>query len=175
MPFNDRRPGRTGSAARELVADLVVMVDPDVGADLERVPPADPRDVVDELEVLFRIGVWPFGAVTEAAEPVDADARDAPGRSGVRRHARDAQLARDVALERQLAAERVVERVVAEPEFVDDRGRERPRVADHRLMHAVLQLGAVQLQRRGDFVVAAVAVAAHPGRRDSPGRSPCAA
>ena len=78
-----QRPGRPAvelePAARELVADLVVVVDPEVGADLERVPALDPRDVVDELEHLIPVGVRPLGAVTKAAQPVDADARNAPG------------------------------------------------------------------------------------------------
>ncbi len=163
-----QRPGRPAvelePAARELVADLVVVVDPEVGADLERVPALDPRHVVDELEDLVPVGVRPLGAVTKAAQPVDADARNAPGGFRKRRHARDGQLRGDVAHEGQLAAERVVERVVSKPEFVDDGRRERPRVADHRLMNPVDQLRAVQLQRRVDFVVAAVAVPAHPGR-----------
>ena len=164
-----QRPGRPAveleSTARELVADLVVVVDADVGADLERMPALDPRHVVDELEHFVPDGVRPLGAVTKAAQPVDADARNPPGFGGNRRHARDGQLRGDVTHERQLAAERVEERVEAEPELVDDRRRERAGVAEHRLVDLVVQLRAVQLQRRVDFVVAAVAVPAHQGRR----------
>ena len=78
---------------------------------------------------------------------------------------RDAQLGHDVALVRQLAAERVEEGVEPEAELVEHRRRERARVANHHLVHAVEQLRAVQLQRRRHLIVVAVAVAAHPGRR----------
>ena len=92
----DQRPCRPAvelePAARELVADLVVVVDPEVGAHLERVAALDPRHVVDELEHFVPVGVRPLGAVTKAAQPVDADARNAPGGFRKRRHARDAQL-----------------------------------------------------------------------------------
>ena len=74
------------------------------------------------------------------------------------------QLLDHVALERQLASERVEEVVEAEPEFVDERRRQRPGIAERDLMHARVQLGAVQLQRRRHFVLLGVAVAAHPGR-----------
>ena len=120
-----QRPGRPAvelePAARELVADLVVVVEPEVGADLERMPALDPRHVVDELEDFVPVRVRPFSAVTKAAQPVDADARNAPGGFRKRRHARDAQLRGDVAHEGQLAPERVVERVVSKAELVDDR------------------------------------------------------
>src|ERR687897_852934 len=45
----------------------------------------------------------------------------------------------------QFAAECVVEGVEPKAEFVNDRRREGARIADHRLMNAVDQLGAVEL------------------------------
>ena len=55
-------------AARELVAHLVVHVVADAAANLERMPPANPRQVVAELERLVPVRIRPFGAVAEAAE-----------------------------------------------------------------------------------------------------------
>ena len=64
--------------ARELVAHLVVVVEPDVRAHLERVPPAEPRQVVGELEHFVPVGVGPFRAVAKPAHPGDADRRNTP-------------------------------------------------------------------------------------------------
>ena len=82
-------------------------------------PAADPRHVVGELERLVPVGVGPFRAVAEAAEPGDADDRNAPRLGRIRRDAGDAQLLHDVALERQLASEGVEEVVEAEAELVE--------------------------------------------------------
>ncbi len=76
----------------------------------------------------------------------------------------DGQLLDHVAHVRQLASERVEEVVETEPEFVDQRRRHRPGIAERDLMHPRVQLGAVQFQRRRHLVLFGVAVAAHPGR-----------
>ena len=127
-------------------------------------PPANPCHVVAELERAVSVRIRPFSAVAEAAEPLDADGRNPPCLRRIQRDAGDVQLLDHVALERQLASERVEEVVVAEPEFVDERRRHRPGVAERDLMNPRVQLRAVQLQRRCHLVLLAVAVAAHPGR-----------
>ena len=45
---------------------------------VERVPAANPRHVVGELERAVAVRVRPFRVVAEAAEPGDADRGDAP-------------------------------------------------------------------------------------------------
>src|SRR5439155_23587794 len=103
-------------AARKLVAHLVVHVVPDAAANLQRMPPANPRQAVVELERVVAVRIRPFGVVAEAAERGDADRGDAPRLGGKRREAGYAQLRHDVAHVRQLASVRVEEVVVAEPE-----------------------------------------------------------
>ena len=152
-------------ATRKLVAHLVVHVVPERAAGLERMPSANPRHVVAELERAVPVRVRPFRAVAKAVEACDADRRNPPGLGWIERDARDVQLLDDVPLERQLPSERVEEVVVAEPEFVDEGGRHRPRVSERDLVHARVELRAVQLQRRRHLVLLGVAVAAHPGGR----------
>ena len=65
-------------AARELVADLVVMLAPEFAAEAERVLAADPGEIVDELERVVVVGVRAFGAVADAAVADQGDVRDAP-------------------------------------------------------------------------------------------------
>ena len=81
------------------------------------------------------------------------------------RHTWNAELGDHVALEGQLASEGVVEGVEAEAELVEHRRRHRVRVTDHELVNRVEQLRAVQLQRRGHFIVVAPAIAPHPVQR----------
>ena len=150
--------------ARELIAVLVELVEPDRATQLERVRAADPGQVVDELEHLVAVGVRALGAVAEAVVSRDADGRNAPRLRWSRRDAGNGQLGHDVARVGQLAAERVEEGVEPEAELVEHRRRDRARVANHHLVHGIEQLRAVQFQRRRHFIVVAVAVAAHPAR-----------
>ena len=151
--------------ARELVADLVVVIEPDAGAGFDRVRAADPGHVVGELEHLVPVGVGTLRAVPEPAEPGDADGRNPPRLWRARRHTRNVELGDHIAFEGQLASVGVVERVEPEAELVEHRRRQRVGVADHELVNRVEQLRAVQLQRRGHFIVMAPAVAAHPVQR----------
>src|SRR5262249_30670694 len=65
-------------AASELVAELVVAVAADVGADAERMGAADPGDIVGPLEGVVVIDVRALRVVAEAAEALDANCRNAP-------------------------------------------------------------------------------------------------
>ena len=124
---------------------------------------AKPRHVVDDLEHLISVRVGPSVLSPQPLYPCPRPMLGMPHASPEASASRYGQLRGHVAHERQFAPERVVEGVVAESELVDDRRRQRAGVADHHLMHVVEQLGAVQFQRRRDFVFSAVAVAAHPG------------
>ena len=134
-------------------------------AQLERVRAADPGQVVDELEHLVPVGVRTLGAVSEAVVPRDVDGRNAPRLRRSGSDAGDAKLGHDVALVRQLASVGVEEGVEPETELIEHGRRQRARIANHHLVHAVEQLRAVQLQRRRHLIVVAVAIAAHPRRR----------
>ena len=73
------RPSNTNEP-RELVAHLVVVIEPDAGAGFDRVRAADPGHVVGELERLVVVGT--LRAVPETGEPGDADGRNAPRLGG---------------------------------------------------------------------------------------------
>src|SRR6187401_2570238 len=118
--FPRRKSAKAGApevcerAARELVPHLVVLIPPDGAAGLERMPAAEPRDVVGELVRLVPIRVGPFGVVAEGAVTGNPDRRDPPGFGGAWRDAGDSEFRHHIAHERQLTPEGVEERVEAE-------------------------------------------------------------
>src|SRR6185436_13414422 len=90
---------------RKLIAHLVEHVIPERAADFERMPPANPRQVVAELERTVPVGVRSFRVVAKTTEAGDADRWNAPRLGRIQRDARDGQLLDDVARERQLTSE----------------------------------------------------------------------
>src|SRR5262245_28950642 len=112
----------TERAARERVSGLIKPVSPDFAAELERVFPSNPGNVVHELKNGRPPDKRSVPLLSESAEPET----EADGWGTVReRHRRiqtdDSKFARDIALERIEAALIVIELRPAEAEFVDQR------------------------------------------------------